>query len=693
MVLNVWLFLVAIFHSFTQQSLASPHHDLDPEDLDGPSGLGLQFLPVARYIVKYKPDAKHKILQGAKSLKGHVKKDIPELNAMVMEFEENGLSPKMMAQLDEVEYVEKDPVRYLMSSFDSDSAPALPLSRQQRRFLQGESDRETPSPAPEAEEQAEEDLVPKIDLYGLRMVEAEIVQRVETDAEGKTKVCVMDTGYTPEHIDLPDRPWAIGDPSPASSCNTRSCCCNRATGICSTCAVSPCTCDEGHTSQICRDTQGCPDMDPFNDKAGHGTHVAGTVLALDNGGGVKGVCPMCQPVINRLFSDDGHFAYASDVAGAVLKCQQKGAKVINASIGGTEGSRLEWETFSKLYREGVIVFASSGNGGSPRVSYPAGYTGVLGVGAVDDEMKRARFSQYNFAVDITGPGVDVISTVPLKTGSFGRSLTLEFSTGTPTESMKIFGGTAMGVLPPTQMCTTGLLVEASDGCSGKMCVIPRGEHLFQDKVDTCKEHGGVAAVIYNNVERAFNSAVEQPEEHKIFVVSMSKEEGEALVASLQEPENANATATMEIGEPTHYGEKSGTSMSCPHAAGVAGLLWSKHPDCDAETIRTAFLSSADALKPGNATNCPPGISAAHCFGQGVINAASAMESLCDPLNAEAAKCVNAKACESWRGLRDQRVRYEPPAPEEEEGEGKVPGEQAEEAEGEGEGRRRLLLRL
>ncbi|UUZ56073.1 S8 family serine peptidase [Massilia sp. H-1] len=51
------------------------------------------------------------------------------------------------------------------------------------------------------------------------------------------------------------------------------------------------------------------------------------------------------------------------------------------------------------------------------ISYPAGYSSVMMVGAVDENKAWASFSQYNSKVEIAGPGVAVLSSVPTNSGS------------------------------------------------------------------------------------------------------------------------------------------------------------------------------------------------------------------------------------------------------------------------------------
>ena len=149
------------------------------------------------------------------------------------------------------------------------------------------------------------------------------------------------------------------------------------------------------------------------DGFGHGSHVAGTITAMNNALGVVGVTPGTASLyIVRVFGDDGAWAYSSTLVDATNRCKSAGAKIISMSLGGAKSSRTEITAFNNLYTAGILSIAAAGNEGTSANNYPASYTTVVSVAAIDSNMVVADFSQYNAQVELAAPGVAVLSTLP-----------------------------------------------------------------------------------------------------------------------------------------------------------------------------------------------------------------------------------------------------------------------------------------
>ena len=155
------------------------------------------------------------------------------------------------------------------------------------------------------------------------------------------------------------------------------------------------------------------DSDPMDDD-GHGTHVAGTVAAEDDSGGVIGVAPEASLYALKVLNKEG-VGYVSDVILAVQWATENEIQVINMSLGGRKNIFLEWACDS-AYSNDLLLVAAAGNGGA--VIYPAAYSSVIAVSATDSNDDLAYFSSTGKQVELAAPGVDINST--LLGGGYGE---------------------------------------------------------------------------------------------------------------------------------------------------------------------------------------------------------------------------------------------------------------------------------
>ena len=146
------------------------------------------------------------------------------------------------------------------------------------------------------------------------------------------------------------------------------------------------------------------------DGIGHGTHVAGIAAATTNNGqGIAGVCPNCRIMPVRVMDNSGAGTYANIAAG-ITYAAQKGARIINLSLGGTAYSQVLHDAVTNASLVSVIV-AAAGNNNDQILFYPAAYDdAVIAVGATDANDQRATFSNYGSWVDLMAPGVSIWST-------------------------------------------------------------------------------------------------------------------------------------------------------------------------------------------------------------------------------------------------------------------------------------------
>ena len=166
---------------------------------------------------------------------------------------------------------------------------------------------------------------------------------------------------------------------------------------------------------LVEDLSGIPFVDGFdfvnnrphgNDDHGHGTHVAGTIAqATNNGIGVAGVARNVKIMPLKVLSASGSGSVAG-IADAIRFAADKGANVINMSLGGPFPSRVLKKACEYAHGKGVVIVAAAGNESRSRVGYPAGYPGVIAVSATRFDETTTFYSNWGKDVDIAGPGGD-----------------------------------------------------------------------------------------------------------------------------------------------------------------------------------------------------------------------------------------------------------------------------------------------
>jgi serine protease len=420
-----------------------------------------------------------------------------------------------------------------------------------------------------------EDDVPRYPLaqtmpYGIGMVQANDPMFTSNQSAGSgAMVCIIDSGYQLQHTDLQD---------------------NNVTGT-----------DDPGTGNWAEDT------------CGHGTHVAGTVAALNNTTGVVGVVGSgaLRLHIEKVF--DGAscgWAYSSSLVTALNRCiaNASGKKlVVSMSLGGGRSSTTENNAFQSAYNAGVLPIAAAGNDGSTRTSYPAGYASVVSVAAVDSAGVVADFSQKNADVEIAAPGVGVVSTTPFKPSSLSAGASAWWL------------GTNMDGSARTDVTGTlvnGGLCDSVGSWSGKVVLCERGVNSFAQKVSNVQSGNGAGAVIYNNVPGGFSGTLNGTS--TIPAISLSQEDGQAAVTQVGQ----SGTLANSAGTGDGYESYDGTSMATPHVSGVAALVWSLNPTKTAAQVREALQKTAADKGTTGRDNS---------YGYGIVQAKAAHDFLQTPV--------------------------------------------------------------
>ncbi|MGP4069190.1 S8 family peptidase [Halobacillus sp. B29] len=158
----------------------------------------------------------------------------------------------------------------------------------------------------------------------------------------------------------------------------------------------------------------------YDDNNGHGTHVAGTIAAIDNKKGVIGVAPQADLLILKVLSGEGSGQYDWIINAIEYAINWEGpqgerVRVISMSLGGPDDAKEMHQVVQKAVNQGISVVCAAGNEGDGRentyeYAYPGCYNEVIQVGAIDNQRAIADFTNTNDEIDLVAPGVDVLST-------------------------------------------------------------------------------------------------------------------------------------------------------------------------------------------------------------------------------------------------------------------------------------------
>ncbi|HEV2088910.1 MAG TPA: S8 family serine peptidase [Cryptosporangiaceae bacterium] len=235
-----------------------------------------------------------------------------------------------------------------------------------------------------------------------------------------------------------------------------------------------------------------------NDGNGHGTHVAGTIGALDNSVGVVGVAPGARLWPVRVLDNRGNGSWSAVICGIdYVTANASRIEVANMSLGGAGsdsacGSNLDAmrEAICRSVRAGVTYVVAAGNSTADASTFvPAAYDDVITVSALADfngipgggapatcrpdvDDTFADYSNYGADVDLIAPGTCILST--WKGGGYNTI------SGTSMASPHVAGGGALylathpGASPATVKAalqaagTTGTWTGDPDGVPEKL---------------------------------------------------------------------------------------------------------------------------------------------------------------------------------------------------------------------------------
>lgn len=153
-----------------------------------------------------------------------------------------------------------------------------------------------------------------------------------------------------------------------------------------------------------------PNEDIIDDygELGHGTAIAGILVAKEIKEGISGISPNIRLYDVKVLNKEGKSDIETVVRG-IEWCIEKEVNIINISFGFEVNHEKLEKIIQKALSKDIIIVASSGNTLGLRVDYPAKYEGVISVSALNPNLQRSSISGKG-KIDYAAPGVNILTT-------------------------------------------------------------------------------------------------------------------------------------------------------------------------------------------------------------------------------------------------------------------------------------------
>jgi subtilisin family serine protease len=154
-----------------------------------------------------------------------------------------------------------------------------------------------------------------------------------------------------------------------------------------------------------------PSKDPIDDN-GHGSHVAGTIAASNNGLGIVGVAPKAKIAPIKALNGNG-LGSNTDIAKAIVWAADNKIDIVTMSLGSEYPSKQIENAIIYAKSKNLIIFCAAGNSGiESGIQYPAKYENTISVGAINRQLDICEFSCCGEELDFVAPGYEIISCIP-----------------------------------------------------------------------------------------------------------------------------------------------------------------------------------------------------------------------------------------------------------------------------------------
>ncbi len=349
------------------------------------------------------------------------------------------------------------------------------------------------------------------------------------------------------------------------------------------------------------------------DQVQHGTHVAGTIAAIENDSGVIGVVKNgnLDIYVQKLSNGQpGNNIRISHELEAMEVCANQGADVVSMSFGGSTPYHSVNEVIDRLTERGVLFIAAAGNHGrkvpqsvcdrqpTPAQKtacenahkaqhFPASYHNVMSVANINKNKQKAASSPINSAIEVAAPGTNVLSAAAIPYDIFSLKVAnVPAAVAHTSNTSTHFPKTPMNAA----LCGADKCADDGDKFAGKACLYQFDFSNFDISTPAlnCAASGGHVMLMYppipgmGPIRGSFGSPFPFP------ILSIGNSTATALLNDQQK------TLTFDFFT-SHHQFLSGTSMATPHVSAVAAKVWSLNPQCSNRQIRKVLQHTANDL--------------------------------------------------------------------------------------------------
>ena len=380
------------------------------------------------------------------------------------------------------------------------------------------------------------------------------------------------------------------------------------------------------------------DKTPLSTNSSHGTHIAGTIAAVkSNSKGIIGVAP--QAKIMAIKSS----LTTSNIVKGINFAQQNGAKVINASWGGTNDDQLLKSAIASF--PGLFIAAAGNCGDASTFSlngctsqnqalYPASYdlSNIISVAATDQNDALAIFSNYGAtSIDVGAPGTNIYSTIAdlnllnetfeevtppaVPSGWIKGGTNNNWGTRSSSYQGNVLYGDIHGAYLPNTDSTISSQIYNLTNYVG--ATIQFNTHCDTEYFNPYVGYGDYMSLLISKDGSVFSELGRWNaySHSSLFIWQLAANiPNDYLTGNFQfkfiwHTDSSNVPnvnhdgcwvdeikiTKFSDGSDEQYGYMNGTSMAAPHVAGLAALIEGYNPNLTSSQVKNTILATGDSL--------------------------------------------------------------------------------------------------